>query len=109
MDIETTFTFPPPIHQEFSRGLLCAPWPKYSDRLWKYYQHVKTKLMKRAEYSPQKKKKCLELEQEFLELYEQAKVKEEKSQTAFRNKAEGPFYYPRFSSKGDKRLYWGLR
>jgi len=94
------------IQQYYDAKLLSGPAPKLRDTctdLWTVYLWIKTQLMKKAENNPIRLKKLLELENQFLELYERAKAKEKEREEQKDHCTQGPFY--RFKETGRNYRY----
>lgn len=105
-------TLPPEVRQHFDALLLSTPLPEFRDNLkliWRMYLFIKQKLMKKANYNENTKKRAERLEQEFLELYERAKTKEEKLGEKAENEAKGLFYHINLPNRGFENIFWGLR
>lgn len=77
--------------------------------LWKIWECIQKKLWKKLEYSPGKKKKCEELKQRFMELYESIKTQKENGQTKTRNKTQMPFYHIEHPRHGDQEIFFRLK
>lgn len=106
----TTIVIPPLISEHYDGRLIYKPIIRDdSVILWKVYRYIKKNLMKKIEALPKRKEKCLTLEKKFLEIYEQAKTKEEVSKTEKKNKTQEPFYRIRIADKRRRTILEGLR
>ena len=96
----------PPTIEQFNVNLLSTPMPLFRENtkdLWQMYLYIKTKLMYKARNNPIRLKKCLELEQQFLELYERAMDKEQERKAETTHFTQRPFYgITRTGCKDDK-------
>lgn len=98
----------PPIRMSFDPNLLSTAILKLnedSETLYRIYQILKKKLMKRAERNPKQKKACEELEKDFLELYERAKAKEKDAEAAPKNVTQRSFYRIAGAKKNDRAIF----
>ena len=80
-----------------------------SETFYEVYLYIKKHLFNKANYHPKWRERCEVLEKEFLELYERAKEKEEKSQGCAKNKTQKPFYRISFLNRSYKTIFDGLR
>lgn len=104
----TTRVIPPNIMQKFSSDLLALPMPKFrntKEDLWMIYIHIVKKLIVKSRYNARWHEKCMQLEQEFLEIYERIKKKEEDLEREKKDTAKKPFYYITMPSKGQSDLF----
>ena len=109
MKITTTFSLPSPILQYFNFNLLATPLPTdNSKRLLKIFIWIIQKHMKRAKSNPKKLEKCKKYMDEFKELYEQAK-KKENIETETTNKTQEPFYRIEGLSRSNQEIFDRLR
>lgn len=103
---------PPEVIQLYRRALLEAPLPQFRDTskdLWRVYIWIVRKLIKKASYNPIRLKKCLELEQEFLDLYEQTKIKEKERQEQKEHHTQEPFYSFKETGRNYRKLFSRLK
>lgn len=108
--ITTQCHIPPPILKSLSRLLLVTPLcEKNALHFWKIFVANYTKLLKKAQYHPNRLKKFMALKEEFLKLYERAKEKEKdpKTETSYAKKM--PLYCPLGFDKRSNDIYWRLR
>lgn len=104
----TTMSVIPCLEQYFSKDLLSLPTPLMRDTsrtLWDMYQFIKVKLLYKARHNPIQHKKCLDLEQKFLELYEQAQIKEEELKEKTEHRTQRSFYYIKLACEKNECLY----
>lgn len=90
--IINTTILPPLILQVYDSNILSNPCPRLRDGkedLWRVYSYIKRKLLKPHSLRL-RKKQVPQLEQEFLDLYEQVKKKEEE---IGREKLNERFFY----------------
>ncbi len=108
--ITSTCFLPPLIMQSFNSTLLSTPFPGDNlQRLWRIYLYINKKLMQKSHHDPIWKKKCEQLEKEFLELYERTKTKEENIETKTKNKTKEPFYFIEIPNRSHQNIFEGLR
>ena len=106
----TTNTIPPEIIQYFNSKLLCYPMPKGDccERLWRIYQWIISHLRPKDLINAKRKKKIDDLIEEFLELYERTKAKEEEREREETHFTQGLFYHIEFINRSHKDLFDGL-
>jgi hypothetical protein len=110
--MKTVKSIPPQILQYFSSTLLSSPYSKFrdwSEDIWKVYLYVKEKLIPKCKNNPIRLKKTLELEKQFLELYERAKVKEKANEGKNQAKTEQFGYSFREFDRYNQRIFGRLR
>ena len=102
----------PDLKQEFRKDLLSLPIPNLRDSektLYNIYIYIKKRLVIKSKYNPIWWEECIELQKEFLELYERVKKKKEDDETNSRNKTKAPFYRIEGFNRGNKYIYTRLR
>ena len=77
--------------------------------LWKVWEYIEKNLWQKLEDSPGKKKKCEELKQQFLGLYESIKTQKENPQTKTKNKTQVSFYYIEHLNRGNRNIFSRLK
>lgn len=104
-----TITTLPPIEQYFNYHLLENPFDDSlrfdSRRLFAWYKFYLRKLQRKSYHSDIRRKKCELLEQEFLQLYERIKIKEEELEEKTKHITKRPFFYITYSDYRSKKLY----
>lgn len=97
----------PPIKMKLDHKLLSYPFFKFdSNYLLKISEFLLNKMGDISFYKFQRTKNNIYLKHlYFMELYEQAKIKEEECKGKAINKASWPFYRPRLPNKDDQRLF----
>lgn len=102
----------PEITQILDKNLLSKPTIKFYDdceRIWKIFQYIERKLKKKCKNHPEMLQKYLKLQQEFMELYERAKTKEDEYEKKKGKPFGQPFHYFKYTDKRYKEIYSGLR
>lgn len=100
----------PLVQQSFDANLLSYPMPKMregSHSLWDVYLYIKNELYPRAK-SEIKRSKCLDLMEEFLELYERAKDKEKELEKEATHFTQRSFYFIKSIGQKDERIFTRL-
>lgn len=98
----------PAIIGNFDKLLLSTPIPHFSDScidLFEMYEWITKKLKKKICKDPERLKKYIQLEKEFMDIYERAKVKEEKLEEEKVHFTQKPFYRFRCSEKDVQLLF----
>lgn len=80
-----------------------------SIKLLYLYEKYLRKLQRKSHHSDARRKKCELLEQEFLQLYERIKVKEEELKEKTKHITKEPFYNIKYSDYRSKKLYERFR
>lgn len=109
--IKTTTSIPE-ISQHYNKNLLSTPIPKFcddSERLWRVYMYIKSKLEKKCNSNEIRKNRFERLEKEFIPLYERAKIKEKELEEKTGKPNKGPFYYISEPDKYHKKIFNRLR
>ena len=111
MKITTKSVLPPPIVQYYDRVLLSKPYISGDccARLMRIFRWIEGKLAKKISSCPKRRARYLKLEEEFLELYERAKTKEEELEAKGENPTKVPFYRIRGIDKRHERVFDRLR
>lgn len=97
----------PKILQYFDSNLLSFPCPKFredSETLWQSWIYIES-LWKKLDKCLIKKSKCEKLKKQFMELYEQAKIKEKERETEKKHPTQMPFYRIDSVSKKDDEVF----
>lgn len=106
----TTIIIPPEIQQYFNKNILSYPIAKFSSKNLLVIANLILKKLHRNEFRkfPNTVKKLKDLHQNFMELYERIKTKEEQIDPKAQVKANSMFYRPRFADRNKQRLLEGL-
>ncbi len=110
MKTKSVTILPPAIINYFSCILLQKPFTSgdSSDKLYEIYKYIEMWLMPKCKNLPLKKEKCQLLIQQFKELHEQAKKKEELKKEE-QNKTKMPFYRTKCSKRCNEAIFDRLR
>ncbi len=87
---------PPEIISMFDKNLLSKPMPKFgedSEDLLKMWLYIERRLKKKTRRSPQCYEQFMKLENQFKDLYERVKAKEEDLKAEAKNHFPRPFNY----------------
>lgn len=105
--MKTKVNLPPEIIERFSEILLeCTPvYRDTSQILEKIYFYITKRLMKKSNYNPKWRAECEKLEEEFIELYERAKIKEKDAKTKEKNKTQEPMYRITFPNSSHGAIF----
>lgn len=108
-----TTIIPPQIRQHYDNILLSGTY-KLSDDLSdleKFYEYCKSLYFKKAKSGniPTKQRKCFEIIDEYLELYERVKAKEKERKEQTSHFTQRPFYRFPMLDKKNERIYGRLR
>ena len=112
--MKTIAVLPPKIMQSYNAELLSRPCKlrEDSETLWKAWLYIE-KMWHKLDKCPGKKSKCEELKQQFMDLYERAKAKEEERKATPKHRTQMSFYYiASVGKKGDRafnRAKYGKR
>ena len=111
MTIKTVCNLPPLIRSRFDRMLLSYPAiiGDNLDVIWECFLYIEIKRLKKIRNHPSKLKEYELLKQEFLNLYEWTKAKEEKLKEKTPTKVEIPFYFIYLSDSGLEEVWRRLR
>jgi hypothetical protein len=110
--METIKVLPPQIKQFFDKNLLSKDSPEFRDSckvIWRVYLYIKNRLRKKVDNDPIRLNKYLELEKQFLELYERTKAKEEERKIEEGHHTQEPFYYFRKTNGNYQWLFDRLK
>lgn len=106
----------PDIKQYYDTNLLLRQMSKFSDDLetiMEMYRYIEKLMIKKIGrlhiHNLNTLEKFQKIEQEFLEIYERQKTKEENSTEKAKNKTQEPFYSLRNSERCNKKLLHRLR
>lgn len=97
----------PSISQKFYPYLLCHSLCIYNIETLNHIAKWLEKKISRREFRkyPSTIKKLKEKQQQFVELYEEAKIKEREAENKEFIKAKMPFYRPRLPNRNDQHLF----
>lgn len=101
----------PQIKQLFNPELLSCPVSKFNEDeedLHRIYQYIKIKLQYKITLFSKRDLQFLEMEEEFLDIYEQIKKEKDIKKTP-RNLTEGPFYSHGITGKRHKKIFGRLK
>lgn len=103
----TTISHIPPMPMKFNPHLLSSPIFKYdAEYLLKIADFLKKKVNSSEFHKfPATIVKLKIQHQQFMELYERAKIKEREVKEKAFVKANAPFYRPRLANKNDQRVF----
>jgi hypothetical protein len=110
--IETKSCIPSDILQSYDKKLLSYPAVKFYDdsaRLWSWYQWIKRKLQRKTVKDSIRNRKFLELEKQFLELYERTVAKEKDIEKKTGEQAVRAFRYFEYPLKNDRKIFERFR
>lgn len=96
----------------FDANLLSIPVPSFredSNKLWRIYKYINSNLKKKLRNYPVLLEKFTKLENEFIGLYERAKIKEEERKKEVRHKTQEPFYNIGSIGEKDEKVFRRLR
>jgi hypothetical protein len=109
----TTISFmPPEMGMYFRKDFLRIPVPKMCDDcsvLMDMYTKYLKKFHRRGRHHPNQWKNLVKLQIDFLEIYEQAKTKEEDPETKKKAHTSGPFYRFKIPHRYNQGLYHALK
>lgn len=111
METITAATLPSILKQSFEKALLSAPCPDFYDSsktLWEMWLKIEKRTWHRHANLPIKRTKCEKLKEEFLKLYAEIKIEEEKLKEKTGNPTKGWGYFITPPNKHEQTILRGF-